>query len=612
MLPAGPTLIGYVSPATPAIDAWLGSLRRADLTEISVGDGLTNDGRRCGMFIRRGFVSDAAVSDQTRVAAVLGSPYPLGGSAPDTREFARQMSLNSDSALAAFGGTFAFASIEAASARVVLAVDRFAVENLFYFATADCLLFANHAQVLAQHPAIARRFSAQSIYDALYHHCLPGPGAGYLGVHRLLPGERAKWDGHLVRTHRYWQPTYPAVDIGNTRTLEAELREVTSQAVARRLPDAGVACFLSGGLDSSTVTGCAAQLRQQDVVAYTIGFDAEGYDEMEFARTVAQHFGVRHESYYVTPQDIIDSLPAIVAEFDAPFGNASAVPTYFCAKSAARDGHTRILAGDGGDELFGGNVRYTKQLLFDRYQRVPGLVRQGLLEPLAKRVKSAPGVFGKALSYVRQAAVPMPDRLMTYNLLNWIAPESFLSHEFLAMVDTAAPLNVLRDMYATSESIGTVNRLLRMDWRLTLADSDLPKVSRMCALAGIEVEYPMLDERVVELAGRVPASDKVTQRELRPFFRRAFGDFLPASTLKKSKQGFGLPFGVWLSREGPLRDFAQSHLAQLETAGLLKPGFRDDFLCGRLNQHPAYFGTLLWILITLALWMEHRQPDWHT
>ena len=153
---------------------------------------------------------------------------------------------------------------------------------------------------------------------------------------------------------------------------------------------------------------------------------------------------MRHENYYVTPADIVDSLPAIVEEFDAPFGNASAIPTYYCAKLAASRGHRSILAGDGGDELFGGNARYQKQRVFERYARLPAMLRHGLCEPLANGLPAGlqRGLLGKAMSYVRQAAVPLPDRLMTYNLLNFVAPDSFLAPAVLAAVDREAPLHV--------------------------------------------------------------------------------------------------------------------------------------------------------------------------
>jgi asparagine synthase (glutamine-hydrolysing) len=542
---------------------------------------------------------------------VLGAPYRRDGSgAPFTAEaLAEELGRDPERALASLGGAFALALVDHGRMSVTLAVDRFSIENLFFVCTPQGFAFANRAQWLADHPSVGNRISAQALYDSVYFHSLPSPQAGYVGMSRLLPGHVVTWRPGGLTNRPYWQPSFSA-EPAAPGMLESELRQAIERAVVRNLSADSPACFLSGGLDSSTVAGFCARHRPLDSVAYTIGFEADGYDEMDFARNVASHFGMRHESYYVTPRDIIDALPAIVQEFDAPFGNASAIPTYYCAKLAAAAGHRTILAGDGGDELFGGNVRYSKQLQFERYWRLPALLRHAFLGPLLGKLPEPlrVGLIGKASSYVRQASVPLPDRLMTYNLLNFIEPSRFLSPKLLAHVDSQAPFRLLRDMYDAPAGTHPINRLLKLDWRLTLADSDLPKVSRMCALAGIDVRYPMLDEDVVDVSLRVPVDGKVTTGELRPLFRRAFADFLPRATLTKSKQGFGLPFGVWLMSDAPLRDFAQEHLRWLEQERLLAPGFRQDFFDSRMSTHPGYYGTLVWILMTLSLWLQCRKP----
>lgn len=603
----GTLFSGYVAAQPDALRDWTATLLASGMT--TAGTPSAQGGAHA-----RGAVTTRVLPDG-RVALAVGAPYAL----PATREGIAHFTLDSVVAalerhgndawpqvLADIGGAFAIALVDPARREVLLAVDRFAIENLYYVHDAQGFAFANHTRPLARHPSVGNRFRLQDLYASLYFHWLPGPAGGYVGVERLLPGHCLHWRDGTLTLRAYWDPVFDTTPRATRTELAAALREGIEDAVARRLPQKNPACFLSGGLDSSTVTGYCARLRPGDTVAYTIGFEAEGYDEMEFARTAATHFGVRHESYYVTPADIVESLPAIVDEFDAPFGNASAIPTYYCAKLAASRGHRSILAGDGGDELFGGNARYQKQLVFERYARVPAALRHALCEPLANGIPAGlqRGILGKAASYVRQAAVPLPDRLMTYNLLNFVAPDSFLAPELLAAIDTQAPLRALREMYATSRELDPIDQLLRLDWRITLADSDLPKVSRMCALAGIDVSYPMLDEAVVDVSLRMAPALKVTARELRPLYREAFAGFLPQATLTKSKQGFGLPFGVWLHERPLLRDFAHDSLAHLEDAGVLARGFRDDFLTQKIKEHPAYFGTLAWILLALGLWLR--------
>jgi len=168
--------------------------------------------------------------------------------------------------------------------------------------------------------------------------------------------------------------------------------------------DEACGAFLSGGTDSSTLTGLLAATTGKPAQTFSIGFAAEGYDEMHYARVAARHFRAAHHEYYVTPQDVIDAIPRIAATYDQPFGNASAVPTYYCAKLAREHGISRMLGGDGGDELYGGNSRYAQQHRFALYEKIPALLRSGVVEPIARRVPDATRftLLRKARSYVRR------------------------------------------------------------------------------------------------------------------------------------------------------------------------------------------------------------------
>lgn len=604
---------GVSAETAPSLRGWLDSLAATGLQPLVPTDRACPTPGWSAQIMGRACAQWESVTAQTRTslhAAMLGAPYNLGDevSRPPVQlaAFAGQLADAPEITLQRIGGSFAIALIDSDKREVILAIDRFAIENMFYLASPSGVAFATRARCLAKHPAIADRFSAQAVFDSIYFHWLPGPDAGYQGMARLLPGHYLHWRNGKSEIKAYWTPRYHEDHATPRSSLAETLRTTLERAVADRLPAGPTACFLSGGLDSSTITGLCAKLRPHDVTAFTIGFEAEGYDEMGYARAAAKHFRTQHESYYVTPGDIVRELPTLINEFDAPFGNASAVPTYFCAKAAADRGHRTIFAGDGGDELFGGNSRYSKQLQFEPYQAVPKPLRKALLEPGAEWLYriTQDGLLGKAASYIRQAAVPLPERLMTYNLLHWIKPESFLTPSFLSAIDVGSPMRRLHEMYGPPGELSAVNQLLRLDGRIVLADSDLPKVNRMCSLAGIEVTYPMLDERVFDFAARLPSAAKVNARQLRPFYRYAYHEFLPRETLTKGKQGFGLPFGVWLARDATLRHFANESLLLLERQSILNRGFRENFLGAKLHEHPAYFGTLVWILIGLGLWLN--------
>ena len=191
--------------------------------------------------------------------------------------------------------------------------------------------------------------------------------------------------------------------------LRTEFRQLLRDAVARQFDGGKSGCFLSGGTDSSTVAGMIGEVSGQPPATYSIGFEAEGYDEMEYARIAARHFKTEHHEYYVTPDDLVRSIPSVAQYYDQPFGNSSALPAYYCAKMAKEDGVSKILAGDGGDELFGGNTRYAKQKVFGYYDSVPGLFRNALLEPLL--LKTPLGklpLARKGASYIEQAEFRCP------------------------------------------------------------------------------------------------------------------------------------------------------------------------------------------------------------
>ncbi len=509
-------------------------------------------------------------------------------------------------------GDYLAVLIDGGRGQVLLASDRIGSRPLFHARTGDLLLFSNRLQPLAEHPDIGRALDPQALYDYLYFHFIPSPKTIYRNVRRLVPGQSLTFGARgspSIQARPLQYVETGEFDFAAARTeLTQRLYNVVEQAGGGHR-DCGT--FLSGGVDSSTVTGIAARLRETAVDAFSIGFDQEGYDEIGYAKTTADHFGAHHHVYYVTPDDIAHALPRLCGYADAPFGNASIVPTYYCARLAAESGIRTLLAGDGGDELFGGNYRYAKQLLFERYDRLPGWLRGGLIEPLLaawpKPLQRGP--VAKVASYVRQARMPMPDRMQSYNLLEWFGAERVLTPDFLAQVTTDAPLGMLRDSYWQAQAESTLNRMLAMDMKFTIADNDLVKVNTACDLAGVEVRYPLLDDRIVDFSLRLPVEQKVHGQRLRYFFKQAMEGFLPAATLTKSKHGFGLPFGHWIEASPLLQQLVGDSLASLRERGLIQPGFIDQLLDVHLKEHAGYFGTMIWIFVALELWLQGHQAS---
>jgi asparagine synthase (glutamine-hydrolysing) len=326
---------------------------------------------------------------------------------------------------------------------------------------------------------------------------------------------------------------------------------------------------------------------------------------MEYARIAARHFGTDHHEYYVTPEDVVAGIPQIAAVHDQPFGNSSAVPTFYCARLAKQDGIATLLGGDGGDELFGGNYRYAKQYLYSLYSDLPNTLRRGLIEPVVFRAPKV-GIAGKLQRYMRNASEPMPARYDNYNLLGRLGAENVFTSDFLASVDREHPRRHMARVYQQAHAETLINRMLALDLKYTLADDDLPKVTRSCELAGVDVRFPMLDDSVVTFSASLAPGLKLRRTQLRYFFKQALRGFLPDEIISKKKHGFGLPFGPWLQTHAGLQQLVGDSLHDLKRRNIVRTEFVDRLLGMHVSEHPAYYGTMAWVLMMLEQWFQQH------
>lgn len=504
-------------------------------------------------------------------------------------------------------GRFSVVIVRPQAHEVWMATDRFATWPICYSVQDGQLFFADRADAV---PVPRRTLSRQAIFEYLYFHMIPAPATIFEGVRRLPAGHLLHWcDGDSEET-RWWNPRFDESNRPDLDESKQQFLSIVERAVAREADGHVAACFLSGGTDSSTIAGMLCKVLGRPAAGYSIGFDAEGYDEMEYARIAARHFGVDHHEHYVTPGDLRDGIPRVAAHYDQPFGNSSAVPAWICANHARADGVRKMLAGDGGDELFGGNTRYAKQRVFAWYENVPGILRKGALEP----VLGLPGmdrlpIVKKGVSYVEQASVPMPDRMQMYNMLERLGLTTVFDPDFLAGVDTSQVRAQQRDTWGSTSARSLTNRMLAFDWKYTLADNDLPKVIGTTDLAGLDVGFPFLSDELLEFSLSVPPEWKLKGLTLRWFFKEALRGFLPDAIIAKKKHGFGLPFGVWACRDPNLKSLAEEALNSFGERGIVRREFIHELLTRHLPAHPGYYGEMAWILMMLELWIQAQALD---
>ncbi len=496
-----------------------------------------------------------------------------------------------------------------------LATDRFRIEPLFYYHDARKLVFASCLQgILACSLPIDRTMDHKGIVDIMAFSAVCTPRTIFQEIHKVPPGHVLTYRRGEVATMPYWDINFFNESVAGEAALSRTLKEVFADAVSVRLQSERrahrIGAFLSGGIDSSTVTGVLTQLTKSAVKSFSIGFQEERFNEIRYARIAARHFGSEHYEYFVKPADVVEVLPVLLDSFDEPFANASAIPTYYCAKLAKQHGVDVLYAGDGGDELFGGNERYSTQRLFDYYGRLPHWLRKGVVEPLVDGWDDRiGGRYAQSLKkYIRRANIPYPQRLTSYGLFNIIPPSELLTDGMLRSLPPGYdPYEPVGWHYFRAPAQTELDRQLYIDLKMAIADNDLFKVVRMTRAVGIAVRFPFLDHRLAEFAATIPGSVKMKGRELRTFFKNAYADVLPLATRTKTKHGFGLPIPVWLKTVTSLNDML--HDLVLSPRSVSRGYFRKEVLEKLVQRHAAdegsFYGTVLWNVMILELW--HRR-----
>lgn len=506
-------------------------------------------------------------------------------------------------------GTFALVIFDKAHQKFCAVTDRVGIRPLYWTMRDNQFYFSSRLQSIAR-ACQGLEIDRTMVYTYLQYSMIPSPFTIYRNVQKLEPGFLIQGNGREQKLLRYW-------DISVAEKLPAHESEIADQvyeAVAASVANMrngqngqmDPTCFLSGGTDSSTICGLLTKTSNQPVRAVSIGFPENGYDEMYYARIAAKAFALDHREYYMQPHDVLDNFLKIGAVYDEPFENASVFPAYHCARMAREQGARHMFAGDGGDEIFGGNQRYSDQQVFRNYFKLPKSVRHGVLEPLLlDRLEKIPvSLFRKGGSYIRRANMKEVDRIYSYS---YVTDEEMFSPDFLSTVDQETTFGIREKHFNQLDGAVLLDRHLYLDMKLTVTDNDLRKVTRMCELAGVRVHYPFLDHPVIELGFRIPVNLKLKGTYgLRHIFKRAFAELLPPEILAKKKHGFGLPISEWLRRNPQIKAFAHDLLFDPKhlQRGYFRPEFVNTLWQRHLNDDTPYYGTIVYQLLMLELW--HR------
>lgn len=457
-------------------------------------------------------------------------------------------------------GMFAIALWDIPRQRLVLARDRMGVKPLYYRLDGDGLAFASETKSVLEADRGAATLDAAAVAGYMNYASVPGESTCFKEIRRLLPGHVATFDRSGLKAHQYWDVDYHRQRTWKQGELLEAIEELLRDAVRlRMISDVPLGAFLSGGVDSSLIAALMAEFSSKPVEAFSIGYGGEGtyMNELEYAEAVARRYGMNHRSLILDSQDLLRDMNQVAWNLDEPCGDPAAFLTLALSRFT-RQHVTVSLSGLGADELFAGYRRYQAILWQDRYMRLPGLLRNGLIRPLAGLLPEAR--TNRVLNYLRMF------KKFVYSVdqdlrRSWTHTMSYLPI-YGGPIFTGEMAAATRDTFTnpafetywqrTHGLPSSVDRVMYMDAKMYLVDQLLLLQDKMSMAVSLEARVPFMDYRLVELAATIPVKDKLAGGELKAVLKKLAEKYVPRACIYRPKKGFQAPVEIWL--RGPLRE----------------------------------------------------------
>ena len=500
-------------------------------------------------------------------------------------------------------GMFAYAIWDSRKGQLMLTRDRVGKKPLYYTVQPEGIYFGSELKCL-QHLDLPFDLDNDALRLYFQFGYIPDPASPFKGIRKLAPGGWLTFDrtGKL-NEGRYWRFPVPAeTPPENLSRQEArdQLRELFDESVRIRMEaDVPLGAFLSGGIDSSSVVASMAMQSNEPVKTFSIGFEESAFNELHYARMVADQYKTEHHEIVVRP-DSMNLIQKLVTHLDEPFGDSSAIPTYIVSEFTAR--HVKVaLTGDGGDELFAGYDSFFKIEQLRKFDYVPQFLRRAFAHVADALPYSA---FGK--NYLRLITRSTPlERYFEFNHMPYYLRQQLLTPEWMLPGEAGFLAQTLDRFLLAGSDILT--QALYFEATAKLTGDMLVKVDRMSMAASLEVRCPLLDHKLIEFAATLPHAWKMNaQGTGKAILLEALGDRLPPALLNRQKMGFGVPIAIWF--RGPLKDFLWDHLTSRKflNRGIVSEPFMrfllEEHQSGRRNND-----LRLYMFLMLELWFEQWQ-----
>jgi asparagine synthase (glutamine-hydrolysing) len=515
------------------------------------------------------------------------------------------------SALQRFHGMFALALWDELEGRLLLARDRLGIKPLYYAESDGSLAFASEVRSVLTSGILQPRVNESALPSYLRLLWVPDPLCLFQGIRKLEPGHYLTWDDGNAQIHRYWDVPEPEGAI-SIEEASGRLRASLDRAVQRQLrADVPVGVLLSGGLDSTSILAFAAG-HAASVQTYSIRFSDRdrardgALDDSYYARLAAREFATKHTEIVLDP-DVASLLPRMVRHLEDPVADPAAINTFLICQSA-RGTSTVLLSGAGADELFGGYRKYVACLLAEDYRKLPGFLRRGVLEPMAKGLPVSVGGVGLrsvrfAKKFLQHAGRDFLDRFLGYSTYY---TDSELG-EFLGFGPVPGRehlgLEPLVRAWEGRRTEDLVDRMTYLDLKYYLPGLGLAYADKASMAASVEVRVPLLDDEIVDLVAKLPGEFRVTRTETKRVLRRAVRGRIPSAILNRPKAPFAAPIRSWM-RDGCL-PMVQDLLApsRVRSRGLVNPAMVERMVVEQ-DRGEEDHSLRIWALLTLETWMQ--------
>ncbi len=507
-----------------------------------------------------------------------------------------------------FNGMFGFALWDSNKRRLMIARDRVGIKPLYYSHHQGQLVFGSELKAVLNNPHVPREVDPIALNHFLTLEYIPSPYSIFKHIRKLPAGHRLVYENDQVRIEKYWDIKRDPVSMSEQEAIERLKWLLHDSVRLRMVSDVPLGAFLSGGLDSSGIVSYMSDASSVTPQTFSIGFQESTYNELPFARSVANKFGTQHREEILKP-DILDLAYKLISHLDEPLGDFSIFPTFLVSQMARK--HVKVvLSGDGGDEVFGGYDTYVAQNMARTYQFLPAVMRQRILPSILDRLPPRPakkGFINKAKRFVEGGALPshlQHTRWMMF--MNQANKQDLYSGAMLDYIADASVESTLGSYFAQAEAedFDPLAQQQFVDIKTYMAENILTKVDRMSMAASIEARVPLLDHRIVEFGVNLPASLKMNGGNTKSVLRQVMADRLPADVLNKPKEGFSIPIKHWL--RGPLNPLMMELLSpeRVSQRNYFNPEtvtrWIGEHMAGRVNHSHR-----LWALMVFELWQQN-------